>query len=77
MMSPYNKFEDVLSLLFSLLGLDLLEPLCRFANRLAQFIFAYRQGLSGTQAAWANKKYYGHHILPPDMIALMKETVPV
>jgi len=39
------------------------------------FIFTYRQGLSGAQAAWANKKYNGHRILPPDMIALVKETV--
>ena len=48
----------------------------RFANRSAHFISAYCQGLSGAQAAWANKKYHGHHILPPEMIALMKETIP-
>jgi hypothetical protein len=27
-------------------------------------------------AEWANKKYHGHRILPPDMIALVKETIP-
>ncbi len=52
------------------------ETLCRFANRSVHFIFAYHQGLSGAQAVWANKKYHGHCILPPDMIALMKEMVP-
>ena len=52
-----------------------LKPLSRFANRSARFISAYRQGLSGAQAAWANKKYHGHRILPPDMVALVKRTV--
>jgi hypothetical protein len=56
--------------------IPILKPLCRFADRSARFISAYRLGLSGAQAAWANKKYHGHRILPPDMIALVKETVP-
>jgi hypothetical protein len=25
---------------------------------------AYRKGLNGKQAAWANKKYRGHRMLP-------------
>ncbi len=25
---------------------------------------AYRKGLDGKQAAWAAKKYRGHHVLP-------------
>ena len=25
---------------------------------------AYEKGLSGKQAAWASKKYRGHHVLP-------------
>ena len=37
-----------------------LKPVCRFANRSAHFISTYCQGLSGAQAAWANKKYHGH-----------------
>ncbi|KAH9008825.1 hypothetical protein EDB84DRAFT_1280923 [Lactarius hengduanensis] len=32
------------------------------------FITAYREGLSGAQAAWANKKYHGHRTLPPQCI---------
>jgi hypothetical protein len=40
----------------------------RFANRAARFIASYHHGLTGAQAAWANKKYHGHHTLPPDLI---------
>jgi hypothetical protein len=52
------------------------KTLCRFVNQSTCFIPAYCQGLSSAQAAWANKKYHGHHILLPDMIALVKETIP-
>ncbi|KIO21763.1 hypothetical protein M407DRAFT_28688 [Tulasnella calospora MUT 4182] len=45
----------------------------RFANRSAQFMSAYRQGLSGSQAAWANKKYHSHRTLPPELVAEIKE----
>ena len=58
----------------SLLSLLSMLLLCscwssRFANRSARFISAYREGLSGAQAAWANKRYHGHRTLPPEMIA--------
>ncbi|KAI0371201.1 hypothetical protein BV20DRAFT_942876 [Pilatotrama ljubarskyi] len=36
----------------------------RFFNRTQRFTDAYRKGLSGTQAAWACKKYSGHRTLP-------------
>jgi hypothetical protein len=29
---------------------------------------AYRKGLSGKQAAWASKKYHGHHVLPESLM---------
>ncbi|KIJ27289.1 hypothetical protein M422DRAFT_191208, partial [Sphaerobolus stellatus SS14] len=35
-----------------------------FADQSAQFIDAYRHGLTGAQAVWANKKYKGHRVLP-------------
>ncbi|KIJ50563.1 hypothetical protein M422DRAFT_155317, partial [Sphaerobolus stellatus SS14] len=35
-----------------------------FANWSAQFMDAYRCGLTGAQAVWANKKYRGHRVLP-------------
>jgi len=53
------------------------DILHRYANQAARFISAYGEGLSGTQAIWANKRYHGHHTLPPDMIAEIKKSVPV
>jgi len=29
---------------------------------------AYRKGLTGAQAVWANRKYHGHRTLPPEAI---------
>ncbi|KIK73140.1 hypothetical protein PAXRUDRAFT_836316 [Paxillus rubicundulus Ve08.2h10] len=34
-----------------------------------RFIDAYRHGLSGTQAAWAVKRYCGHRVLPETLMA--------
>ncbi|KAF9222265.1 hypothetical protein BS17DRAFT_708742, partial [Gyrodon lividus] len=39
-----------------------------FATRSARFINAYDKGLNGTQAAWAIKKYRGHHVLPESIL---------
>jgi hypothetical protein len=44
-----------------------------YANRSAHFMNAYRKGLNGAQASWANKKYHGHRTLP---LAIMNE-IPV
>jgi len=30
---------------------------------------AYCKGLTGTQAAWAAKKYCGHHVVPITILA--------
>jgi hypothetical protein len=30
---------------------------------------AYHKGLDGKQAAWASKKYRGHHVLPDTIMA--------
>ncbi|KIJ24181.1 hypothetical protein M422DRAFT_195007, partial [Sphaerobolus stellatus SS14] len=40
----------------------------RFANRSARFIYAYQNGLNGTQAAWVNKKYHGHQVIPESIL---------
>ncbi|KAF8884751.1 hypothetical protein CPB84DRAFT_151904 [Gymnopilus junonius] len=45
----------------------------RYANRAARFISAYVQGLSGPEAAWANRKYHGHRTLPPDIASKLKK----
>jgi len=47
----------------------------RFSNRSARFIDAYGQGLSGAEAAWANRRYHGHRSLPPEMAALARAEV--
>ena len=52
-----------------------LIPVCRFADRSTCFILAYHQGLSGAQAIWANQKYHGHRVLPPDKVSFVKEVV--
>ncbi|KDR76074.1 hypothetical protein GALMADRAFT_67739, partial [Galerina marginata CBS 339.88] len=44
----------------------------RYTNCAAQFISAYGQGLSGPEAAWANRKYHGHRTLPPEMATKLK-----
>jgi hypothetical protein len=51
------------------LKLLLTYSLLRFATRSRRFMDAYRKGLTGKQAAWATKKYRGHRVLPPDIMA--------
>ncbi|KAJ3796389.1 hypothetical protein GGU11DRAFT_757552 [Lentinula aff. detonsa] len=41
----------------------------RFATRSLHFADSYFHGLSGAEAAWANKKYRGHRTIPPDFRA--------
>ncbi|KAJ7753133.1 hypothetical protein DFH07DRAFT_744590 [Mycena maculata] len=36
----------------------------RFANRSERFMHAYSVGLTGSQAAWAARKYRGHRTVP-------------
>ncbi|KAF7334799.1 hypothetical protein MSAN_02366500 [Mycena sanguinolenta] len=44
----------------------------RFTNRSARFISAYDQGLLGSEAVWAAKRYPGHRTLPPTMAAMAR-----
>lgn len=50
----------------------LIFNLPRYANRSARLIDAYAQGVSGPIAAWANRKYHGHRILPPEILTQLK-----
>ena len=45
----------------------------RFSNRSSHFIDAYHKGLNGRQAAWANKKYRGHRVLPEGILEELDE----
>jgi hypothetical protein len=49
------------------------KGISRYANHAARFMHTYLKGLTGSQAAWANKSYHGHWTLPPDLIELSKQ----
>lgn len=40
----------------------------RYFVRTQRFMYAYRRGLSGKQAAWVSKKYHGHRVLPNSIL---------
>ncbi|KAF8576974.1 hypothetical protein K439DRAFT_1649191 [Ramaria rubella] len=44
----------------------------RYGNGSARFLSAYSQGLTGAEAAWANRKYHSHRTLPPSMVEEVK-----
>jgi hypothetical protein len=67
--------EQIRRYVHSFLFFSQLKPLHRFVDRSTRFISAYRQGLSSAQAIWANQKYHGHRILPPEMVSFVKSTV--
>ena len=41
--------------------------------RSCRFMDAYEKGLNGKQAAWANKKYKGHCVIPEAILAELDE----
>ena len=45
----------------------------RYANQSAWFIHVYSKSLLVGEAAWANRRYHGHQMLPPEMLKLAKE----
>ncbi|KAF8577791.1 hypothetical protein K439DRAFT_1363891 [Ramaria rubella] len=44
------------------------NQILRYANHSARFMDAYRKGLDGAQAIWANRHYHGHHVLPNSIL---------
>jgi hypothetical protein len=76
MMSPFFIFGgESFRVLSSDSIRELIMMFLSYANRAARFISAYRAGLSGSQAAWANRKYHSHRTLPPEIIAEVKRSV--
>ena len=57
---------------FSLFLMGISLTLYRYANRSTHFMDAYRKGLTGTQAIWANRKYYGHRVLSENILAKLE-----
>ena len=39
------------------------------------FMDAYRKGLNGNQAAWVNKKYRGHRIIPDSILEELRRQI--
>ena len=82
-MSPFFTFDGPFSFSFCsffilfIMSHQSCHHSFRFANQAAHFVAAYRGGLSGAQAAWANKKYHGHQMLPPQGILEAKGAVAV
>ncbi|KEP45155.1 DDE family endonuclease [Rhizoctonia solani 123E] len=69
--SPTSSSEaDLKRNMLSALDTVNLQLIRRFAGRSQRFVHAYSRGLSGSQAAWAMKKYRGHRIIP---YALLEE----
>ena len=44
-----------------------MQMMRKFATHSCYFMDAYDHGLSGRQAAWAARKYWGHHVLLLDI----------
>ena len=45
------------------------------ATRALCFMDAYRKGLNGNQAAWVNKKYRGHRIIPDSILEELRRQI--
>jgi hypothetical protein len=64
-LNPESSHEDVLERnALSALESIPLTSIHRFSNRSLWFMDAYSCGLTGSQAAWAARKYRGHRVLP-------------
>ncbi|KIY61088.1 hypothetical protein CYLTODRAFT_363327 [Cylindrobasidium torrendii FP15055 ss-10] len=64
-LNPESSREDTLKVNAER-ALSEIPHICikRFFNRMWRFVSAYQQGMSGPMAAWAQKKYRGHRVIP-------------
>jgi len=60
---PSSCEEDLESNTLQSLGSIPLPMMRKFATHSQWFMDAYKHGLSGRQAVWAEKKYRGHQVL--------------
>ncbi|RDB19555.1 hypothetical protein Hypma_013355 [Hypsizygus marmoreus] len=68
MFPPSSKEDDLeRNVLASLEEVEVVT-MRRFATRSLRFMDAYRKGLTGSQAAWAAKKYRGHRTIPETIL---------
>ena len=67
---PSTKEEDVERYATAALAA---VTIYRYTRCSLRFMDAYHQGLNGKQAAWANKKYHGHRVLPDTIMKDLEE----
>lgn len=68
-MSPPSSSEaDLERNCLSSLEAVQLKTIRRYSNRALRFEDAYRIGLNGMEAAWVNKQYHGHRVIPEGIL---------
>ncbi|EDR03129.1 uncharacterized protein LACBIDRAFT_331788 [Laccaria bicolor S238N-H82] len=73
-LNPKSSQEAILEKnTIAVLNVVPLELMCRFANRSRRFMDTYQKGLNGSEAAWASRKYRGHHVLPESLMEDMEK----
>ncbi|EKM53890.1 uncharacterized protein PHACADRAFT_98109 [Phanerochaete carnosa HHB-10118-sp] len=70
---PTNNIQEMEKNVKEALDKASLLQIWRWANRAARFISSYAQGLNGAEAAYANRKFHGHRMLPAHVAASLKE----
>ncbi|KIJ30912.1 hypothetical protein M422DRAFT_186566, partial [Sphaerobolus stellatus SS14] len=70
---PTKNMEEMQTNVIAALDSVPLIQIQRYANRSAKFMDAYIKGLTGTQAAWAARKYGGHRVLPENIFKELEE----
>ncbi|KEP45062.1 DDE family endonuclease [Rhizoctonia solani 123E] len=68
---PSSSEADLKQNMLAALDSVKVEVIRRFAARSRRFVHAYRTGLSGVEAAWANKAFHGHRVLPEALMQTM------
>ena len=73
-LNPESSWEDQLEKnALNALEAVPLTSMQKFATHSHRFMDAYEQGLNGHQAAWAARKYRGHHVLPVGIMNDLKK----
>ncbi|KAJ7231855.1 hypothetical protein B0H12DRAFT_968171, partial [Mycena haematopus] len=68
-LNPESSREDALERnTLEALNVIPLVSMRRFANRSMRFMDVYRKGLTGSEAAWASRKYPGHRTNPEKLM---------
>ncbi|KAF8584983.1 hypothetical protein K439DRAFT_1564468 [Ramaria rubella] len=66
--SKRSQSDKVFASNSTVISLYVIITLFRYANRSTWFMDVYIKGLTSAQAAWANRKYHGHQVLPDEIL---------